>query len=299
MLPNVAAVPGALLRRAARGRRGRADEPAAQGPRGRALPRRLRREAGVRLRTQPPRPPPAPPAVGRARPSRSTPTPSTEIAARPSSPRDRRPRRRRHRGDPLHLGHHRHPEGRRADPRQPAPQRRRRPRPRCSTSARDDVVLGCLPLFHASGRPAALNAAVAAGACLTLMPRFDPATALQGDRARPGDRLRGRADDVRARCCTRAPAWPTRRRCGWASPAAPRCRSRCCAAFEQAFGTPILEGYGLSETSPVASFNHPDRSASRARSALPIAGVELKLVDPTAPRSPRARSARSPSAATT
>ena len=39
--------------------------------------------------------------------------------------------------------------------------------------------MGCLPLFHAFGQTCALNAAVAAGASLTLIPRFDPATALK------------------------------------------------------------------------------------------------------------------------
>ena len=49
--------------------------------------------------------------------------------------------------------------------------------------------------------------------------------------------------------------------------------------FEQAFGCAILEGYGLSETSPVASFNHPDRERKAGSIGTPIAGVEMKLVD--------------------
>ena len=41
----------------------------------------------------------------------------------------------------------------------------------------------------------------------------------------------------------------------------------------------ILEGYGLSETSPVASFNHPDRERKPGSIGTPIEGVEMKVVD--------------------
>src|SRR3954453_20966139 len=43
----------------------------------------------------------------------------------------------------------------------------------------EDVILGALPLFHSFGQTCGLNAAVANGACLTLIPRFDPAKALE------------------------------------------------------------------------------------------------------------------------
>src|SRR5262249_26505111 len=42
-----------------------------------------------------------------------------------------------------------------------------------------DVVMGCLPLFHTFGQTCGLNAAILSGACLTLIPRFDAATALK------------------------------------------------------------------------------------------------------------------------
>jgi long-chain acyl-CoA synthetase len=43
----------------------------------------------------------------------------------------------------------------------------------------DDVVMGCLPLFHSFGQTSGLNAAISTGASLTLIPRFDATSALK------------------------------------------------------------------------------------------------------------------------
>jgi long-chain acyl-CoA synthetase len=49
---------------------------------------------------------------------------------------------------------------------------------------------------------------------------------------------------------------------------------------KEKFGVDVLEGYGLSETSPVASFNRPDRPTKPGSIGLPIWGVQMKLIDP-------------------
>jgi long-chain acyl-CoA synthetase len=49
--------------------------------------------------------------------------------------------------------------------------------------------------------------------------------------------------------------------------------------FEEAFGVVVLEGYGLSETSPVASFNRPDRGRKPGSIGTPVGGVEMRVVD--------------------
>src|SRR3712207_8064406 len=47
----------------------------------------------------------------------------------------------------------------------------------------------------------------------------------------------------------------------------------------ETFGCIVLEGYGLSETSPVASFNHPHAERKPGSIGTPIRGVEMRLVD--------------------
>ena len=141
----------------------------------------------------------------------------------------------------------------------------------------EDVVMGCLPLFHAFGQTAAMNAAVVAGASLTLVPRFDPATALkviERDRVTVFEGVptmyvamaqagTGVADTATLRVCVSG---------GAALPV------EVLRSFTDAFGAELLEGYGLSETSPVASFNR--RGDTRPGSiGRPIEGVEMRLVD--------------------
>jgi len=140
-----------------------------------------------------------------------------------------------------------------------------------------DVTMGCLPLFHVFGLTCALNATIAAGGSLTLLPRFDPGKALeivgrdhvtifQGVPTMYAAMLhhRSSADTSYLRTCIS----------GGASMPLEIMRG-----FEQAFGCMILEAYGLSETSPVASFNHPDRERKPGSIGTPLEGVEMRAVD--------------------
>jgi long-chain acyl-CoA synthetase len=141
------------------------------------------------------------------------------------------------------------------------------------------MTLGALPLFHSFGQTCSMNATIAAGGTLTLIPRFDPMKALeiiQRDRvsvflAVPtmyGALLHQKDRD--------SYDTSTLKLCGSGGSAMPVELMR---GFEKAFSCKVLEGYGLSETSPVASFNHPDRERKPGSIGTPIDGVEMKVVD--------------------
>ncbi|REK84857.1 long-chain fatty acid--CoA ligase [Streptomyces inhibens] len=143
----------------------------------------------------------------------------------------------------------------------------------------DDVIFGGLPLFHAFGQTCTLNAAVASGACLTLLPRFDAAKAL-GILDEHGVTVFAGVPTVFSRL-SRQPdrdAYDVSRLrlslCGGAA-----MPGQVLHAFQDAFDCVVLEGYGLSETSPVASFNTLQTGPKPGSVGTPIRGVEMRVVD--------------------
>ena len=149
-----------------------------------------------------------------------------------------------------------------------------------------DVVLVVLPLFHIFGQTVMLNAALYRHATLVLMPRFDGDEALglmekEGvtgfagvptmywgllNAVRASD---GAGHDIKAITSNIVDAVSG----GAALPA------QLAQDFQDTFGVGIKEGYGLSETSPVASFNNPNIKAKTGSIGRPVWGVEMKLID--------------------
>jgi long-chain acyl-CoA synthetase len=147
-----------------------------------------------------------------------------------------------------------------------------------------DVALATLPLFHSFGQTVIMNMAFYAGAAITLLPRFTPDAAF---------RIMER-DNVTIFAGVPTMYWalysyPTAEEefdmekivanlhtavSGGAALPVELLRN-----FEQRFNVPILEGYGLSETSPVASFNVRWKERKPGSIGVPIWGVQMALVD--------------------
>jgi len=142
----------------------------------------------------------------------------------------------------------------------------------------DHVALAALPLFHSFGQTCIQNATIAAGGTFTLLPRFSPEEALamiERDRVTLFAGVptmyfailhhQGKARDLSSLryCMTGGAAMPV----------------EVMRAFEEKHGVQILEGFGLSETSPVASFNVLDRPRQPGSIGYPVWGVEMAILD--------------------
>ncbi|MEM7052201.1 MAG: long-chain fatty acid--CoA ligase [Acidobacteriota bacterium] len=142
----------------------------------------------------------------------------------------------------------------------------------------DDIALVVLPLFHSFGQVVQLVAGMLRSVTSVLLPRFEPEAVL------------AQLSEHRVTVFCGVPTMY------WALLHAPEETSAAIARhlrlavsggaslpvqvlrdFEQRFEVPILEGYGLSETSPVVSFNHLDHSRKAGSVGTPIWGVDLRL----------------------
>jgi long-chain acyl-CoA synthetase len=136
-----------------------------------------------------------------------------------------------------------------------------------------DAVLAALPLAHTFGQTCTLNAVLLAGARTVLVPRFDAAEvrALLGELTV----LVGVPSMYAALIAEPLHPGALRMCISGGAPLAPELLDAC----EAALGVRLLEGYGLTETSPVASFNRPDGPRRPGSIGMPVDGVEMKLVD--------------------
>jgi long-chain acyl-CoA synthetase len=143
----------------------------------------------------------------------------------------------------------------------------------------DDVILTVLPLFHVFGMSSAMNLGIRFGSALSLVPRFTAdgvLATIEHDRATIFDGVptmfmallgypdAGRFDTRSLRVCISG---------GDSIPA------RVMDAFEQRFGVPILEGYGMTETASTITFNQTVEQRRAHSVGKPIWGVEVQVWD--------------------
>ena len=150
---------------------------------------------------------------------------------------------------------------------------------------RPDTALCVLPLFHSFGQTVCQNGAFAYGGTVVMLPRFEAHTALRlmlsegisffaGVPTMYWGLLGALADDPGLDVSTIAAHLRVAVAGGSALPVEVH------KEFEKKFGVTILEGYGLSETSPVASFSKYGEPVRVGSIGTPIPGVEMKLINP-------------------
>jgi long-chain acyl-CoA synthetase len=155
-------------------------------------------------------------------------------------------------------------------------------------AARPDVFLAALPLFHSFGQTVVQNAAVAHAGTLVMMPRFDARQALQlmidegvtvfaGVPTMYWALLRA-LDEEPYDAVDSARLTQTLRTAVSGGAPLPAEVHR---AAEKRLSVAIQEGYGLSETSPIAAFTERGAPARIGSIGRPVPGVEMKLIDPS------------------
>ncbi|WP_420368611.1 long-chain-fatty-acid--CoA ligase [Curtobacterium sp. L1-20] len=144
---------------------------------------------------------------------------------------------------------------------------------------RGDVLLGALPLFHTLGQTCTMNAGFRAGVTIVLLPRFDGDAALAAMVEHGSGVFMGVPTMFTALldAATRSAARPPLR---WTLSGGASLPVAVLERFREVFGAPVHEGYGLTETSPGAAFNHVGEEPRPGSVGRPVWGVEVEVADP-------------------
>ncbi len=147
--------------------------------------------------------------------------------------------------------------------------------------AEDDRLLIVLPLFHIFGQTCLMNAGIMHGLTSSLLVRFDCARVedllieqsitffagvptMYWALLNEGDALKiAKIKETLRRCVSGGASLPM----------------QVLADFEEKYQVPIYEGYGMSEGSPVVTFNQPGRKRKAGSIGTPVWGVEVMVVD--------------------
>jgi len=139
-----------------------------------------------------------------------------------------------------------------------------------------DVVLGCLPLFHTFGQTCCMNTAFYVGATVVLLPRFDGQQALQLLVDEKCTVFMG-VPTMYIALLEAAKSSDLRPQLKIALSGGAALPVPVLEKFAEVFGTQVLEGYGLTETSPVATFNQKGFRPEPGTVGKSIWGVDVEV----------------------
>ncbi len=141
-----------------------------------------------------------------------------------------------------------------------------------------DTVLVALPLFHSFGQTCLMNASIIGGATMSMLSRFETGKAMEVIQR----------DRVAAIALVPTMYFFLLNQEGWEAYDLSSIRVAVSGGaalpeeihrrFKERYGITILEGYGLSETSPVASFTQPGEKVRVGSIGKPIWGVEMRVM---------------------
>jgi long-chain acyl-CoA synthetase len=144
------------------------------------------------------------------------------------------------------------------------------------------IFLQVLPLFHSFGQTCGMNATFYSGGEIVLLPRFEPAPAIEAMIKNKVNVFAGVPtmywalfnELQKVSSETLEHLRTTLKLCVSGGSSLP---VELLKDFEKLLNVDIIEGYGLSETSPVASFNHATRTRKPGSVGQAIMGVDIRV----------------------